>query len=442
MSRRMPVFALSVALLSGMARADTLTLLTAGKRGRFVRVDATVGSARVHVGRDPGLATLGDPTACPSRATVQVRGYSSATGLLIDGPVVALPCGGWTIEKGDYRYRDPATGIRIRYGHDGLDVRLDAPSYVPFAGPVGFVQMWFVVGDTRYHVRFHGFRENGAARVVTRTLSSSATRAERAFWAVLHGDSTDVDGAFALLDKATRRARSDGYSHFLTAMLHLYRFGGRVTDYPHADPATHADVLAAREAFTRAVPLLWDGVTGDSRVPGFEASTTFVTGVLTGDAALKAQGLQEIAVAAAANPLFNSFNELGAVVPTLAYDSPELAAVVDRLDTYFPVLGAQCGTQGETCFNAGLAPHNLEGTFLLFGDVYAKAGRPVDAVRYYDTAVSIGAGDGWRPQFLQSAVERAGSVDDRVSRFRDGDPTNEPPLLGVAGGACAYCHNR
>lgn len=90
-----------------------------------------------------------------------------------------------------------------------------------------------------------------------------------------------------------------------------------------------------------------------------------------------------------------------------------------------------------------MAPHNLEGTFLLFGDIYAKGGRVEEARGYYESALSLGDSGGWDPRFVATARQRVATVAERAALYRDGDPDNDPPFMGSGGAsACAYCHRR
>lgn len=440
----MPVLAVAlVVLLSTSAHA--LTLLTTAKRAT-IDADRTV----VRVGRDPKLAPLADPGACPSATSVRIAFYPTAVNLVVGPPAVSLPCGGWKRIRGGWLYRDDegtAGGIRrLRYTSRGITLVAGAPGFVPVAGPMGFVQVDLVVGDVRYHVRFHSFRRNDAGAVITRRTSATAGRAEAAFWDTVLGDAHRDEEALRLLARAERRDPRDGRMPFLRAMMHLYRFGETATHYPSATPAEREELAAAREAFGRAVPRLYADGVGDTRALGFASGTTFVAGVLDGDPALRAQGVAEMQAAAEVNPLFNAFNPIGVVPPATAPSDPAYQDALRLLDDYFPVAAQDCvsaaGTQGEICFNDGLAPHNLEGTFVFFGDVYAKAGR-IDAARArYQTALSVATASGWPPSFIAEVEERLDDLEGRVARFQDADPANDPPMLGVANRGCAHCHYR
>jgi hypothetical protein len=167
-----------------------------------------------------------------------------------------------------------------------------------------------------------------------------------------------------------------------------------------------------------------------------------VLGILQRNPALVAQAREEIALAAAANPLFNTFIPLGSLPPIAMPGDADYTEVLRLLDEYFPQAAAQCGTQEEICFNAGMAPHNLEGTFTMFGDVYTKGQRLEQARTFYGNAIATGELTGWGTPFLEAARERLATVEERAARWADADPANDPPLLGVANGTCAYCHYR
>jgi hypothetical protein len=443
--RRAVLTAIALLLLSSPARA--LTLLTEGKVGIFRHDAATgAGSAFLTVGGDRALATLEDPTICPASAKLQLASYPTALNLVVGGPAVDLPCEHWSRVPGGYLYRDPsgaAGGVRtVRYTTHGLSVDARTPGLTPVTGPVGYVEMWLTVGSTRYLVRLHDFAENGPAAVISHRPSHEAAAGESAFWDTLWGDAERGDEALDLLGRAVARDRRAGHASFLIAMMHLYRYGREVADPVHPSEVGKVEVLASRAAFDRAVPLLWNVTSGDSRVPGFAAAATYAKGVGFADPAETARGVAELEYASTINTLFNSF-DLFAVAPAVPPDDPLYARVLQLLDVTFPQVATQCGTQGEICFNDGMAPHNLEGTFLLFGDIYAKGGRIEQATSYYGSAAAAGASSGWDPTFVEAARQRLSDVDQRAALYQDGDRANDPPFMGSGGAsACAYCHRK
>jgi hypothetical protein len=224
-------------------------------------------------------------------------------------------------------------------------------------------------------------------------------------------------------------------------MVHLYRFGQATTDFGDVSESARQEIAAAHAAFQTALPRLWDGASGDSRVAGFAAAAKYVKGFVDGDAALRDEGLRDLVDAVAVNQFFNVFDYIPVAQSVTARD-PLFGVVFAEVDDYLNQPGRlDCVlSQPEICANAGLAPHNAEGALLLFGDVYAKAGDLATAQGWYTLARAVGRAGGvpWRFQAL--ADNRAATAAARVALYRDADPANDPPIVGAGAEACAICH--
>jgi hypothetical protein len=437
---------LTLLLLPRLAAAGGPTVLTVDKVARFEK-----GRGTVRVGRDPRLAGAPAPT-CPTASSVELSSYPVATQRVVVATQVALDCARWTRRRGGFVYRDPAAtgGVRaIRYGRKGLRIRFEGAAALP-AGPVGYLQVWLTVGSRRFNARFHNFAANAPDRLVTRKPSPPAATGERAFWAVLHHDwdtpsqKSDLEGvALDCLTKASKRDSRDGRSRFLLAMTHLYRFGQTVERYDAASDFARGEIEAAHAAFQDAVPLLWNGTTGDSRVPGFAAATTFSLGVVRNDPDLQAQGMAELDAAFQVNPFFNVFDYIPVAQAVPALD-PRFQSVLDKVSGYLsdPATLQCLTTQPEICANAGYAPRNMAGSLALFGDLEAKGGDVAGARGWYDLALAFGSGGTPPYPFLPALQARVDTVTDRVARFRDADPDNDPTIIGAGAEACAACHTR
>ncbi|HZR83728.1 MAG TPA: hypothetical protein VFD92_21715 [Candidatus Binatia bacterium] len=437
-----------VAVLAGpIARAQAFTVLTEGKSAAFTRdAAAGTGSARIRVAADPGLVQLLDPTVCPASAHVRIASYPTATNLVTGGPEVALPCERWHRVPGGWQYDDragDAGGVtRLRYTTTALALDASGPAFPAVVGPVGFVQLSLRVGEKRLLVRFHGFTRNDERRVESRPASREAAAGERAFWATLGGAADQSDRAIALLRRAVERDRNDGRAWFLLGMMGLWRYELEVPDPRRADAPGTREIVAADRALDRAARLLWSGDRGDSRVPGFAAAARYKAAVALGDEPAVEAAIADMRRLADVNPLFNTFIPFG-LGPVEPPRSARYAYVLHLLDVAFPAIAGVCADQGEICFNDGFAPHNLEGTLVLFGDLFAKGGRVEDARRSYLTAAAVGEKGGWNGAFVDRARALADTVDERAALYADGDPWNDPPFTDLGGeGNCAYCHNR
>src|SRR5262249_27870814 len=167
------------------------------------------------------------------------------------------------------------------------------------------------------------------------------------------------------------------------------------------------EIEAAHAVFQTALPLVWNGTAGDTRVAGFAAATTFVVGVVQGDAALQAQGLAELDAAVRLNPLFNVFDYIP-VAPALPSFHPRFRGVFDKVTGY---LGdpdtLQCVvTQPEICNDMGYAPRNTAGSLALFGDVEAKGGDADAAAMWYGLALALSGGGRGADPFLSAPQPR------------------------------------
>lgn len=277
---------------------------------------------------------------------------------------------------------------------------------------------------------------DAAPRPAGPSAAALAAAGEAAFFATLWGDADREREALELLGAAVRKNPADGRSYFLLGMTHLQRFARLVGPDPRTAPAPLREEIArARAALDRAVELLPD----DRRVPGFRGAATFTEGVVTGDGRRIEEGLAQLRASVALFPEFNSFSFIGAVAPVVGPSDPLFAEVMEYVGD---PLTAACSpfTQPEICGNAGKAPRNVEGSLVLFGDLFAKAGDARRATGFYTLAKAFPGAEGWR--FRALVDERLRTVRERVALYQDGDPANDPPLIGVGAEACASCHYR
>jgi len=446
-AQRLGVLLLTAALAPSAASAD-LVVLTGGKVAKFQNREGTA--------RDAGVVKFqGDPRlprpTSPGGAfvTVQVASYPQATNRVTYGPVIELPPDVWRRKGKTWVYTDEdgtRGGLRkMLLGGKTLLIKWKGDGFTPPPGPAGYVEVWVELEGRRYLGRFHDFKKNDVTALVTRKPSKPAAEGERAFWDVLHLDDDSEahqQEALALLAKAVKRRKKDGRSHFLAGMMHLYRYGRLAPDFREVSDQARAEAEAALAAFRQALPLLWDGTTGDTRVPGFVGAAAYQAGVALDDPALKAEGLALLQEAFALNPLFNVFDYIP-VAMVVTRDDPAFQIVIDALDEVLGGPGITCVTdQPELCADAGLAPANTAGSLMLFGDLYAKAGRLADATTWYSLGRALAAARPTPWRFQDIADERVATVVERIALYDDDDPANDPPLFGAGEQNCAGCHNR
>lgn len=436
------VAALSLVISNTTAASAAVRILNVGKVARFDNRGVPADNrAVIAVGRDRSLQTLLDPR-CPATSVVEVEAYLQSTYRTATLARVELDCSKWSASPKGYRYSDPGGTVRsIRYSQRGLRIAVGGAGFVPIGGPVGYVQGQLTIGADTLRARFHNFKRNDDRVVMTRKPSTVAAAGEAGFWDVLRGDDSSEENeqrVIATLRDAVALDPSDGRSHFLLAMIHMYRFGQRVSSFSQVTPAARDEILAANDAFADAVPLLWNdaAATGDSRVPGFAAAAKFTQGFIDGDDALRDAGLAELQRSVEINAFFNVFDYVP-VLQALPPTDPVFQQAFTFVTTYLNDLSC-AATQPEICGNAGFAPHNIQGALTLFGDLFTKAGNVTRARSWYELAAALPANPIW--PFRSALDQRLVDIAGRSALYADADPDNDPPLIGAGAEACATCH--
>jgi hypothetical protein len=149
-------------------------------------------------------------------------------------------------------------------------------------------------------------------------------------------------------------------------------------------------------------------------------------------------------------PVNNLFDFVGVVAPVIRPTDPLYAKVIQTVDFALAPENLGCLTeQPEICANEGMAPHNVEGALVLFGDLYAKGLVQDDpspfrgADNLYRLANAFALASDWNPRFQTLAADRQATVAQRVALYANDDPADDPPLIGNSQGeACATCHHK
>ena len=155
-----------------------------------------------------------------------------------------------------------------------------------------------------------------------------AAAGEEAFYDTLNGVEIRDQQAIDWLREATRSDPLVGRPWFLLGMMHLWRVAQAWTDPLHASPFVREEVTLAREALARAVVL----VPEDTRIPGFHAAARYNEGVAKEDPEITADGLRVLREAMDVNFLFNSFDFVGVVPPTVSGDDPLMAESIRYIE--------------------------------------------------------------------------------------------------------------
>ena len=141
------------------------------------------------------------------------------------------------------------------------------------------------------------------------------------------------------------------------------------------------------------------------------------------------------AVEPSLNDFVRLFNDCLKVTPSLTRETIT-TLTADQMRT-LEGLASEPGTV-RACANSAKAPHNVEGTFLFLGDVFAKAGNERLAIQAYRSAERVSTYSRWTQRGI--IAERLATVGSRVRSYQL-EPVEKQPLVGPAATvACATCH--
>jgi len=285
-------------------------------------------------------------------------------------------------------------------------------------------------------------------------VSASPSSARTAYFAaLLSGDYSALDAIIAEL--AQEAEAGDDTSRAVLGFAHAWRLSEwqRQPD----DPTVTAHAAKAAAAFAEASAAFPD----DPRLVGFRGSFLQARGSIEGDDKLTRAGWFDTVAAAKAWPEWGKFTQAYGLV-TLSTDHRRfddgIALYWDNLDECAgePVprgpldwrpYAEKLDHQGSpidrrACTNTSVAPHNVEGFFMVFGDHLAKAGELDTARAMYDNALNIDDGTWPHRAVAERRLADLASLPDRFAQppargeVRD---LTEMPVFGSAI-SCTVCH--
>lgn len=260
------------------------------------------------------------------------------------------------------------------------------------------------------------------------------TMADAAFWQTLRGERDRAGEALELFRQAIEVDATDARSHFLLGMTHFYRFGRGLSGYDDFDDTAKEEIVLTNTSLELAVVHAPE----NRAYPGFLGAATYMNGIVHGDQSLVDLGLERLRASIELWPLFNRFSFLGTVAAVAPAGSPLFDEAFDYLrDALSPEGLFEC--TARLCGDAGLAPRNLAGSALLFGDIFAKGGDVAQARSWYQFSAGFGGSD-W--VFTSLSSDRADNVQARIALYQDGDRSNDPAIAGLGVENCAICHYR
>lgn len=293
---------------------------------------------------------------------------------------------------------------------------------------------------------------SAAPKTRSATRTPAAAEADTVFWRTLHaGDYAKIPTALTALKGAYLADPNDPVTAAHIGFMHIWRLSerGRIPGGP--GPEITDDAVLARKYFEEAVRL----DPSDARYAGFYASLLMSEGTIHKDDKLVRRGYYAMKDGVRAWPEFNLFTS-GYGPSQLPYDSLQFAEALEaqwknvdlcigeRIDranpdyATFMRLETHAGPK-RACWNSWIAPHNLEGFFLNFGDMLVKAGQPETAVVMYGNAKLSKEYATW--PYRQVLDERIASAKANVEAFRVEKPApGQPTVMVRSTYACMACH--
>jgi len=290
------------------------------------------------------------------------------------------------------------------------------------------------------------------------TCSPRATQATTQFWAIFHAaDYCQVDVALAGLCAAHQENPNDQTVTLLLGICHLWKFEERGRAQT-PDPAITQHLFLGLRLCERAREL----DPNHRLIPGFIAQASWLAGIVQSDPARLEQTYCDLLQNTKAYPQFHGFLQGWVLSAMLSECDPRYPKAIDgyqaTIDSCigfpaprnFPIAGpvvysilAKRGQKHTVCYNTCVAPHNLEGTFLGFGDAYLKQGKIKQARIAYESVKRAPSYPSWQYKDLLEA--RLGNLPTLKLKFRAETgqlDVTEPAMSFQSCFACAVCHAR
>ena len=297
-------------------------------------------------------------------------------------------------------------------------------------------------------------------RVADAESDDRSTSAQNQFIEILEaGKYEDLDTITEKLTSAYLKKPNNARTNLYLGMAHLWA----VAEHNRLNPAP----ARITERLTLADFYLGEAnklQPGDARIVGFQASARMAMGSVHEVERWKRMGYFQAKDAISDYPEFNLFVLSNALIQLPPHD-PALTEAEDALwrtvEVCFDrdidpahlsatrlesdIIRSQKNFSGSqrdrACFNSELAPHNMEGFFLHFGDVLAKRGKEANAKIMYQLASVAPSYSSWPYQHVIS--DRMENLSALVEQFRHAKTVeDEPELMARANYACVACHQK
>lgn len=259
----------------------------------------------------------------------------------------------------------------------------------------------------------------------------AATKAFRA--ALGAGDKAARAQVVEQLDAAVKENPQEEQLTLYLALAHLWRIAEPL---PEDEAVFLQSALGARDNLQKA----YDLCPTDYRIPAWLGPVLVNMGRATSNQEIIDEGLAVLQEGIDHYPSFVLFSKL-LVYANEPADSPDFQNAVDAVNENIDYCTGQDGEliNDPACQNTSVVYHNLEGSMVFLGDVFAKAGRKDDALGFYTRGTQFEDYGTW--DFQDLLAERIDTLDARVAAYKTADTADDPEAAWNATYQCAVCHS-
>ncbi len=314
-----------------------------------------------------------------------------------------------------------------------------------------------IVSPTRYFAL-----SSTPDKTVRASETPLARSAQQTFWEGFHaGRYAELPESLRLLTAAYLETPNDPELARLLGLAHLWNVSERERVQTPDPRVTDSAILSERylqEAY-RLEPK-------DGRLPGFIGVLRLALGSINDDPKLTTDGYLTIQDGVSAYPEFNlfvlsvglsqlpagseRFNESVEAMwhnfevcanVTVSRDDTALARLPALNQTFLDRAARNQLSDGvrRACTNTQIAPYNLEGFFMHWGDVLVKQGRTAAARTIYGLAKMTPTYQSW--PYRAILEDHVANLEARAVAYKNPDPTQQPELVVASSAmACVVCH--
>jgi hypothetical protein len=247
--------------------------------------------------------------------------------------------------------------------------------------------------------------------------------------ALFAADYTARPAALDGLKAAAQAAPDDEALALLNGLGNLWRIAE-----PLASEASLfiPSALTARSEVERAYQLC----PTDHRIPAWLGPILVNMGRQLNDQKSIDEGLRVLQQGIDHYPSFVLFSKLLIYADRPATD-PDFQNALSAVEDNIGACGDLATTRDPACKNTVHVPHNVEGSTVFLGDVFAKAGKKADALALYESGRAGKDHASW--PFRGLLDERISDIDARIAAYAAG---NDPPSAWTSDKQCSYCHQK